>query len=77
MLDADMIEAKAYRPYLKNDQSGGHVTDIEIAAFLSGPRNPEQDALLRRIGTLILNPQRADADDELSGVNTGRGHQSG
>src|ERR1700726_4282053 len=26
---------------------GGHVTDIEIGAFLSGPRNPEQDALLR------------------------------
>src|SRR5260370_57352 len=55
MLDADMIEAKAYRPYLKNEQSGGHVTDIEIAAFLSGPRNPEQDALLRRIRAVITN----------------------
>jgi hypothetical protein len=40
------------------------VTDIEIGAFLSGPRNPEHEALLRLIGTSILDPQAAGADDE-------------
>ena len=48
------------------------MTEIEISAFLSGPRNPEQDALLRRIGTLILDPQWTEADDELLAANTGR-----
>ena len=36
-----------------NAPAGGQVTDIELAAFLSGPRNPEQDALLRVIGTSV------------------------
>ena len=48
------------------------MTEIEISAFLSGPRNPEQDALLRRIGTLILDPQGTEADDEPLAANTGR-----
>jgi hypothetical protein len=47
------------------------MSDIEIGAFLSGPRHPEQDALLRLIGTLIIDPQRADADEELSRERTG------
>ena len=37
-----------------NLPSGGQVTDIEIGAFLSrGAHNPEHQALLRLIGTLI------------------------
>ena len=55
-----------------NASSGGQVTDLEIGAFLSGPRNPEHDALLRLIGTSILAPRRADADDEPPPVNTVR-----
>jgi hypothetical protein len=47
-----------------NAPSGGHVTDIEIGAFLSGPRNPEHEALLRLIGTSILDPQAVGADGE-------------
>ena len=47
------------------------MTDIEIGAFLSGQRHPEQDKLLRLIGTLIVDPQRAAADDERSDVRTG------
>jgi hypothetical protein len=52
--------------------SGGQVTDIELGAFLSGPRNPEHEALLRLIGASILDPRAAEADDEPAAVNTGR-----
>ena len=55
-----------------NAPSGGQVTDIELGAFLSGPRNPEHEALLRLIGAPILDPRGADADDEPAVVNTGR-----
>ncbi len=48
------------------------MTEIEIGAFLSGPRNPEQDALMRLVGTLIRDPRDAGADDELSGAEIGR-----
>ena len=48
------------------------MTDIEMGAFLSGPQNPERNALLRRVSTLILDPPRAEGDDEPSAVNTGR-----
>jgi hypothetical protein len=44
--------------------SGGQVTDIEIGAFISGPRNPEHDALLRLIGNSITNPHGADPRDD-------------
>src|SRR5580692_11258141 len=55
-----------------NAPSGGQVTDIELGAFLSGPQNPEHEALLRLIGASIFNPQGAEADDEPLAVNTGR-----
>jgi hypothetical protein len=48
------------------------VTDIELGAFLSGPRNPEYEALLRLIGASILDRREAEADDELAARNTGR-----
>jgi hypothetical protein len=48
------------------------VTDVEIGAFLSSPRSPEQIALLRLIGTLMLDPQGTDAGAEPSAVNTAR-----
>jgi hypothetical protein len=51
---------------------GGQVTDVEIGAFLSSPRSPEKIALLRLIGTLMLDPQGTDADAEPSAVNTAR-----
>src|SRR6476660_1934991 len=55
-----------------NAPSGGQVTDIELDAFLSGPRNPEHEALLRLIGCSILNPQEAKAGDEPPTMNTGK-----
>jgi hypothetical protein len=48
------------------------VTDVELGAFLSGPRNPEHDALLRLIGASILDPHGAEAGDEPAAVNTRR-----
>ena len=47
-----------------NASSGGQVTDIEIATFLSGPPHPEQAALLRVIGASIADPQGAEVEDE-------------
>ena len=60
-----------------NAPSGGHMTDIELGAFLSGPRNPEHEALLRLIGASILDPRGAEADDEPAAVNTGTGPYHG
>ena len=46
-----------------NIPSSGHVTDLDIGAFLSGGRrNPEHQALLHLIGTLVgSDPQRTAA----------------
>ena len=54
----------AFVRHQANAPSGGHVTDIELGAFLSGPRNPEHEALLRLIGASILDPRGAEADGE-------------
>jgi hypothetical protein len=62
----------AFVRHQANAPSGGHVTDLELGAFLVGPRNPEHEALLRLIGASILDPRGAEADDEPAAVNTGR-----
>ncbi len=36
-----------------NSASGGHVEDVEIASFLGRGAGPEQQELLRLIGTLV------------------------
>src|SRR5580704_12064335 len=70
-LAGDPATGSAFVRHQANAPSGGQVSDIELGAFLSGPRNPEHDALLRLIGASILNPQGAEADDEPAAVNTG------
>jgi hypothetical protein len=55
-----------------NASSGGRVTDIEIATFLSGPPHPEQSALLRVIGASIVDPQGAEVEDEPPAADTRR-----
>jgi len=42
-----------------NVSSGGQTAHIEIGDFLRGGHGPEQQALLRLIGTLIEEPARA------------------
>ena len=56
-----------------NVASGGQVTEIDLDAFLSGPRNHEQDALLRLIGTLILDPHGAVMTDSPTWIPAGSG----
>jgi hypothetical protein len=71
-LARDPETGSAFVKHQANAPSGGQVTDIELGAFLSGPRNPEHEALLRLIGASILDPHGAEADDEPAAVNTGR-----
>ena len=68
----DPATGAAFVRHQANAPSGGHVTDIELAAFLSGPRNPEHEALLRLIGASILDPHVAGADSEAAAGNSGR-----
>ena len=68
----DPATGAAFVRHQANAPSGGQVTVIELGAFLSGPRNPEHEALLRLIGASILNPLGAEADDEPLAVNTDR-----
>ena len=69
-LARDPATGLAFIRHQANAPAGGQVTNIEIGAFLSGQRHPEQDMLLRLIGSLIVDPQRADAD-ERSRIRTG------
>ena len=71
-LARDPETGSAFVRHQANAPSGGHVTDIELGAFLSGPRNPEHEALLRLIGASILDPHGAEADDEPPAENAGR-----
>ena len=48
------------------------MTDIEIGAFLNGPRNPEHEALLRLIANSIAGTCRADTEDDHSAVNAAK-----
>jgi hypothetical protein len=66
----DPVTGSAFVRHQANTPSGGQMTDIELGAFLSGPRNPEHEALLRLIGAFILDPQGAEVDDAPPAVNT-------
>jgi hypothetical protein len=68
----DPATGMAFVRHQANAPSGGHVTDIELGAVLSGPQNPEHEALLHLIGASILDLPGAEADDEPAAVNTGR-----
>ena len=71
-LARDPATGSAFVRHQANAPSGGHVADIELGAFLSGPRNPEHEALLRLIGASILDPHGAEAEDEPTTENAGR-----
>jgi hypothetical protein len=68
-LARDPATGMAFVRHQANAPSGGQVT--ELGAFLSGPQNPEREALLRLIGASILNPRGAEVDDEPAAVNAG------
>jgi hypothetical protein len=53
-LSRESATGRVFVRHEANSPSGGQVTDIDIGAFLSrGAHNPEHQALLRLIGTLI------------------------
>jgi hypothetical protein len=54
LLAYDSASGRVFIRHEANAPSGGQVTDSEIGAFLTrGPRNPEHQALLRLIATLV------------------------
>jgi hypothetical protein len=65
-LARDPATGLAFVRHQANAPSGGQVTDIEIGAFLSGPQNPERVALLRLIGSFILDKHGANTGDEIA-----------
>jgi hypothetical protein len=70
-LAPDPTTGSAFVRHQANASSGGQVTDVEIDDFLGGPQNPERDALLRLIGTSVVNPHGVGADGKLA-ADTGR-----
>jgi len=71
-LARDPATGLAFVRHEANKPSGGQVRDIDIGAFLNGPRNAEQEALLRVIGGLICGTNPADTNDGQSSENTGK-----
>jgi len=60
LLGRDHATGNVFVRHEANIPSGGKRTDIDIGEFLSsGQRNPEHQALLRLIGTLVENRPRA------------------
>ena len=53
LLSRETDTARVFIRHEANLASGGRVSDIDIGSFLSGPLNPEHQALLRLIATLV------------------------
>jgi hypothetical protein len=66
-LGREPTNGHAFVIHQPNGPSGGHLSHIELGAFLSGGQNgPEHQALLRLIGTLVEVPpfgERAEEPD--------------
>ena len=61
-LSRDPATGHVFIRHEANIRSGGHLTDIEVGAFLSGGRNPEHQALLRLIGLLVEGNLKSGRD---------------
>jgi len=55
-LARDRDSGRVFVRHEPNLASGGRASDIEIDAFLNAGRGPEQQALMRLIGTLAEAP---------------------
>ena len=63
-LSGDPATGTAFVRHEANVPSGGHVTEMDIATFLSsGQRNPEHQALLHLIGTLVESDPQVRLQD--------------
>jgi len=63
-LARDPDSRRVFVRHQANLPSGGHVADIEVGVFLSQNNGPEQQELLRLIGTLV----NETADSRVSGA---------
>lgn len=68
-LGREPTSGAAFVIHQPNGPSGGQLSHIELRAFLAAGRNdrPEQQALLRLIGTLVDVPPYADRTAERVG----------
>ena len=78
-LSRDPATGDVFVRHEANIPSGGQVTDIDIGTFLSGAgKNPEHQALLHLIGTLVGGmPQTARRADLAGRRHSGRDHRRG
>jgi hypothetical protein len=53
-LARDPDTGRVFIRHQANLPSGGHVADIDVGVFLSQGKGPEQQELLRLIGTLVV-----------------------
>ena len=69
---------RAFVIHQPNGPSGGRLRHVELGAFLSdGTGKPEQQALLRLIGTLVDVPPYADRMDSREPTSMTLTHQTG
>jgi len=59
-LGREPADGRAFVIHQPNAPSGGRLSHIELGAFLAGGNGPEQQALLRLIGTLVDVPPFAN-----------------
>lgn len=59
LLMRDPDSSRVFVRHEPNLDSGGRASDIEIGAFLSRGHGPEQQELLRLIGSLVEQSERA------------------
>jgi len=52
-LARDPDTGRVFVRHQANMPSGGHIADVEVGAFLCQGKGPEQQELLRLIGTLV------------------------
>jgi hypothetical protein len=71
-LGCDPASGTAFVRHKANIPSGGQVTDMPIETFLSGPRNPEHEALLSLLSALVRDTHRADTAVERAVESAGR-----
>jgi hypothetical protein len=55
-LGRDPTDGQAFVIHQPNSSSGGQLSYIDVGEFLRSGKGPEQQALLRLIGTLVEEP---------------------
>lgn len=69
LLGRDAETGRIYVRHEANEPSGGHKTDYSVGAFLSGPQNAEQKALLELISGLITAGATTSSDGHKSSTS--------